>query len=448
MRTPAAPAPALIALAALAGTLHAEDLFRVQVTQIGNPANSLLVTGNTLPDLVSDLADQQGLFSGFSNVPFASSLTYAGIPDAVAVSYNPTGGTNGGELITITSLLGTTQTFTFDEANGNLGNQLEDFFVKDNPGTISDFLQAVARRSLVAVTDGNPLASTARAADLKWRYFGLSSDLTLQPHVLRGIYPDSTLVPDSYIDPAGGLTAAGDDPTASTRYDGSRLISRIDFQYNATEAEGFEANGYTISTSTEFILFDAASIAFSSYINYTQLEDADVFHGGFAVDLPIRIIQPDIGTDSGFWLTLIPGTSFNASGSYDLAAGGILWSGGATLATGVDFGRLRFAGAAQYTVHRSVNIEYDDYEFDPGVEQEILKLGAKVSYIIAEPLVLETGVTWTDFLQDAAVDNYLTPHAGVALVFSNGAALRLSGKADLADNFDRYAGELAFVLPF
>ncbi len=444
MRTPAI----LIAAATLTTTAAANDLFRVQVTQIGNPANSLLVTGNTLPDLVSDLADQQGSFASFSGVPFSSSLTYAGIEGAVAVSYNPTGGANGGELITITSLLGTTQTFSFDEANGNLGDQLEDFFVKNNPDTISNFLEEVAKRSLVAVTDGNPLASTARAADLKWRYHGLSSDLTIQPHILRGVYPDSALVPDSYVDPAGNLTAAGDDPTASTRYDGSRLITRIDFQYDNTDAGDFQADGYTLSSNIQYILFDAASISLSSYLNYTQIEDADIFHGGVALDIPIRIIQPDIGDDSGFWLTLTPGASFNASGSYDLASGGILWSGGATLASGIDLGRLRFAGAAQFTLHRSVNIEYDDYEFDPGVEQEILKLGGKVSYILAEPLVLEAGVTWTDFLQDAAVDDYITPHAGLALMFSNGAALRLTGKADLADNFDRYAGELAFVLPF
>jgi hypothetical protein len=96
------------------------------------------------------------------------------------------------------------------------------------------------------------------------------------------------------------------------------------------------------------------------------------------------------------------------------------------------------ATAAQsFTWHRGQKLEIGDYEFDPGVDQRILKLGGKVSKTLGDKAFVFGGATWTDFIEDAAVDNYVTPTAGFGFRFRNGGVLWFAYEGDFADDFDR-----------
>ncbi len=157
MRTMAA----VLVLAAGSRACLAQDLFGVTVTDTGGGnVPTLSVRGSSLPDLLEELVDTSGQFSAFNGTSLSASVLYAGVTDAMTVTVNNTGSV---ATLQFTVLGSGSQVFTFDEANGNLEEQVTDFLLKEAPSVLKDFFREINRRSLVSVTDGNPMASTARA---------------------------------------------------------------------------------------------------------------------------------------------------------------------------------------------------------------------------------------------------------------------------------------------
>lgn len=451
---PAFAIPAALALAGAAGTpgaAAANDLFTINVVEIGNPSNTLGVGGETLPDLVNDLADTAGAFAGFSGTNFSASLNYAGVAGAVQITYLPTGGTGGGELLRIDSLLGTGESFIFDSATGGLGDQLEDFFLETNPDAISDFLSEIAKRSLVAVTDGNPISTTANSADYKFRRFGLHKNFS--PTTWELSWMDTNRRP---VVPAETANETEDEsvpsttalPTVSINSPGNKLRSRIDAAAAYIDADGFEGSWFQIAPSFELALSDRFSAVLGIPISYHEIEEADVINIGVHLDLPITLAVPDFGSDSGFTWTLTPGAAVDGVGSVDFAAGGVLYSGSVNNRVSYDLPGWSFALSQQISFHEGEQIEVDEFTIDPGVSQQILKLGGKVTWFMNDNAYVFGGYTWTDFLDDAAVDNYQTPTAGVGIRFGDGGTLAASWFMDTGDDFERQAASVTFQLPF
>lgn len=75
---------------------QSDELFVFDLTETGNPGNTLIVGGSTLPDLAQDLADTEGDFASFDGVPFDAMLRYGGVDGAIDITYDPSGGTGGG----------------------------------------------------------------------------------------------------------------------------------------------------------------------------------------------------------------------------------------------------------------------------------------------------------------------------------------------------------------
>jgi len=437
---------------ALAGHAQANDLFTVNLAETGNPGNSLFVGSSSLPNMLERLADQTGAFQSFNGVPFSASVSYAGVANAISITYDPTGGANGGELLTITDLAGTNATVAFDRANGNLGNQIRDFFLRDDPDTLKRFLREMSRRSLVAVTDGNPLATTARSARYKFERLALHSDWTETENSLYNRFSIDHRAHEAYErahrageTPGPDATPLGNLPVhkASTP-----VRTRFDFVAQAIDADGFQGYSFDLNTSVEYVFTEHISGVFGVPLAYHEVEGADVFNGGFHLDMPVRIVMPEYGRTRGVTWLVTPGASMDWTGSTDFAAGGILWSAGLSSAVIVHLDKLRLVASGQYTLHEGQKLKIDDYEFDPGVSQQILKLGGKAVYSVAQKLDVYAGITYTDFLRDAAVNNYWSPTAGVAFVFRNGATISVGYEGDFADNFERHGGRVGVSLPF
>ncbi len=111
-RTLFAAATVVLILVA-AGAADATDLFGVEATYSGG---TITQTASSLPQLVEALINNQGAFTPLIGNDFTGSLTYYGIPGAVAVNVQ------GDTQLTITSpLTGLNRTFT-----GTDRNNLED----------------------------------------------------------------------------------------------------------------------------------------------------------------------------------------------------------------------------------------------------------------------------------------------------------------------------------
>ncbi|MEM9167989.1 MAG: hypothetical protein AAGB48_13310 [Planctomycetota bacterium] len=457
------PPRTLIATASLAIAGHAaaqsDDLFVFDLVDTGNPSNTLTVGGSSLPDLLTDLGDTTGDFSSFDGVPFDATITYAGIDDAIEVTYDPTGGTGGGELVIITNLLGNTGSFTFDEIDGDLGEQLEDFFLQNDDEVIENFLATVAELSPVAVTDGNPLASTARSARYSFFRYGLFSDATPTDRELRRVFADPILSDDDNPGPAPATYDADalvDDETSPAifspngtselDYGGTRF--RLDFRGQTIDAGGFDGSSFDVALSTEVRFSDRVSVIVGAPLAYHQVGDGDVFNAGINAGLPIRILIPDEDDDFGVKWQVTPLANIDTVFSYDLAAGGILYGFGLNNLLTIELGPVSLVTSQQYTVHESLALDANDVSLDPGVEQQILKLGGKLQWAMTDNVYIYGGGVWTDFLEDAAVDDYTTALAGFGLRTSDGCQIVLGYEGDFGDDYDAHGGALIFQLPF
>lgn len=460
MRCTHRPLTVAAGLCLLAGTAQAQsgELFVFTVSETGNPSNTLTVGGSTLPDLLVDLGDQQGDFASFDGTAFDASIQYAGIPNAVDVSYDPTGGIGGGELVVINGLLGYAgPPIVFDAANGDIGQQLEDFFLQNQDGLIEEFLAAVAELSPVAVTDGNPLASTARSARYSFFRYGLFSDVTPTDRELRRVFAEPAAVPmnDPNAPETGDPTGDADEaspalfmPQGSTTLDYGGTRFRLDLRGQSIDAGGFTGSSFDLALSTEVRFHDRVSVIVGIPLAYHSVGDGDVFNAGLNAGVPVRILIPDEGDEVGVKWQVTPFANLDTVFSYDLAAGGLLWGFGLNNLLQFDLGPFSFVTSQQYSVHESLTLDVDEYSFDPGVEQQILKLGGKLQWYATDRTYLYAGGVWTDFIEDAAVDSYTTGLAGAGLRTSNGFNVVLGYEGDFGDDYEAHGGSLSLQVPF
>jgi hypothetical protein len=69
-----------------------------------------------------------------------------------------------------------------------------------------------------------------------------------------------------------------------------------------------------------------------------------------------------------------------------------------------------------------------------------MKHGAKLTQALG-PVSIDLGVTYTDFLEDAAVDNYISPSLGIVGGFGS-MGVRVAYQGDFADGYDSHGGSV------
>ena len=57
-------------------------------------------------------------------------------------------------------------------------------------------------------------------------------------------------------------------------------------------------------------------------------------------------------------------------------------------------------------------------------------------------------ITYSSFLEPAAIDNYLSPAAGIGFRAENGLNFSIGYSGDIADNFESHQLQARFQLPF
>ncbi|MHC4447023.1 MAG: hypothetical protein ACYSXF_04470 [Planctomycetota bacterium] len=402
-----------VALAAVLvpGARAEADLFEVLVTGTGgSPPPDLLVGGSSLPDLINGLINQQGVFAPFAGEEFTASITYAGVADAITVTFDPT----AGEATLTFSILGPgAPTFTF--GGGDLFGQIESFLQNNLAGQLGAFLEAINALSLVAVTDGTPLSTTARAADFVFDRFALHNDLT-----------------------AAEKRAAGEEPRPS----GWQM--RVDGYYEQIETDVGDGTSYAIAPSFELVFTDHVALALMFPVSYHEIEGSEVVNIHANAALPITVLHPEPGLPVGLRVT--PFVTFAAAGSVDMVAGSLLTGGGVNGVAQFELGDLTVSLAGQFTFYESLTLRYQDYEFDPGISQQILKGGIKLTHTLGDDWYVYGSVTETMFVDQAAIGDYLSPGAGIGYRDRTGANFSLGYRGDIASGYDSH--QLRMTLQF
>lgn len=379
------------------GVAGATDLFGVEATYTGG---TITQTASSLPKLVEALINNQGAFAPLLGNDFTGSLTYYGIPAAVAVDVQ------GVTQLTITSpLTGLNQTFTGTDRN-HLEDQLTDWLLKEGNNEVAKLIQAAAEQSAAAITDGNPSSATARMTDRAFSTFGLFP----ATRVMRGSEPGHH----------AGVWF-------HTRQ------SKADTGVGTAESAAYELNfPWWLNFGRHVSLIGNGSG------QYLDTEGTAIYGGGADLGLGIRPFVRD--EESGFGWQITPFAGLQGVGTYDGAMGGLLTQFG--IANRFEFQLphdILLIVANQFSHFGSLELEIKDVSIDPKVKQDVLKNALMVDFPLwgAASLYGNAFVADTRFLRDAAIDNYQTLGAGLSLRHDN-MSLNVYVSRDFANDYSSW----------
>ena len=245
-------------------------------------------------------------------------------------------------------------------------------------------MQAVAEQSAAAITDGNPSSATARMADRAFGTFGL--------------FPATRVMHGSAEGHSAGLWFHTRQSKADTPVG---TVAGADYELDVPWWLNFGPHVSLIGNGNG---------------QYMDAEGTAIYGGGADLGLGIRPFVRD--EESGFGWQITPFVGLQGVGTYDGATGGLLDQFG--IANRFEFQLphgIQLIVANQFSHLSSLKLKIQDVNIDPKVQQDVLKNALMVDFPLwaAASLYGNAFVADTRFLQNAAIDNYQTLGAGLAL---------------------------------
>ncbi len=378
---------------ALAASSRADDLFGVVVT---DGTNTVTSTDSSVFDLATNIFDRQGEFQQFDGTDFTARINYAGLNNAIVIN----GDADGQTVSVVIPSIGFSRTFATAE-------EAEDFLRQDGAEVLADFIRVTNEQTLVGVTDGNPSALTATLADDAFRNFGEFRN----PFVTY---------------------AQGND------------AGRLYFGATAIDTDVGSGVLYEAAITGGFKFSDRVGLSISLPGTFRDIEGSQTFSIGTQVGVPIKL-TPESDDDQPLWWQITPYALAAIGGSEDQLAGGVILGGGVVNFIGVKLGDLTVHSGQQLVGYGGTPVGYDDFEFETDVSQTLARISAGVTYGgIDQSGFLTGGIIYTRFLEDAAVEDYISPFAGVGLKLGAGGVFRIGYRGDFADGYDAHRGEIEF----
>jgi hypothetical protein len=395
---------------------RADDLFQISANAFGPGGVAIQPTagGSDLSELVRNLISASGGFSGIDqSYSYSARLRYADVQNAIQFQEIAPTGTIGHTARLIIPSTGLNVNFN-NGGNGyantdQLEDAIDDYIKKEGSAEWAKFLKSMAKQSSVALTDGNPESRTAQEASQAYMNFGQEPGLT-----------------------------------SEERQDPSRRSENFGMGFTADvgrfDANGFKGTTYSLPLYANFKLTERIGLRFNIPLYWTRLEGANIFSAGLMMGVPIKIIPHT--KDSPWYWQLTPSGGANASGSKEFVAGGLLVNGGLTSLLSYDVNpHLSVSMGNHFSYHEGLEYTIDDYTFDPGVSQEIVKNGLKVSVPFGRRWIVEVYGIHSAFLESAAVDHYFTVGGELGYRFLGKGSKKRSGYvkigaySDMGDNF-------------
>jgi len=391
----------------IATNVHAADPF--SLTASGNSA-TITANGNNLVDLAGNLIDSKDQFASLNNQNVSGSLRYGGLNNAVLFSRNAAGTS---ATLTIPST-GFTRTFSA-ATQAQLEDQVVDFFKQDGADAYAKFLSEIDEKTSLGVNDGNQQATTAMLADMGFYRFGF---ITRRPG-------DESIPLPTGVDfkLSGGVSSA-----------------------NAGTDDSQDLNGWygQADMGLSFRFGDRFALTWANGFRYREVEGAAIYNYGTTIALPIAIIP---GNEGGFSWRVTPAFVGGFGGSWDLAAGGILVGGQLTNSMSIHAGGWSVTMGNQIGFYNGVPVTFSDFDFQTDVDQTIVKNGLQVARDLGDGAFIDVGVAYTNFLEDAFVDNYISPDLGIGFRLG-GSVLRIGYHGDFADNFTLHGANATLVFSY
>jgi len=390
---------AALFILALTATAKADEFFNMNVT--GTGSTTVNASGSTIIDLVNNVVTQQGQFASLAGQGTATSLSWGGVPNAILLNVNSAQTT--AKLTFPTT--GFTQTFT-GANNSALQQQIEAFLEKNQSSAYGNFLESINQLTPAASVDGNPHAATADIADVAYRSFGLT-------------------------------------PTAASTIGQWQIFLNGGFD-NAAGLNG-DFGGIAIENTIPITRNIAFAVNF--FGQYRSVSGSQSGNGGVILGLPFTPFSAR--GDDGITWEITPWGFADLSASVDQVAGGILVGGGGTSRLSYRIGSFVFTIADQIDYNDHVDVTFEKYSFEVPVNQWLLKNGGKIAY---QPkgggLFVDAGVTYSNFLNKAAIPDYWSPEAGIGLTWGHASSVRLGYLGDFGHGYRSEGAELQFTFAY
>lgn len=370
--------PASFVLAAVPA--RGGDFFGLSAVTTSGTPQTITTTGSSLIDLADNLIKTQSQFLPLIGKDFTASLTYGGVPNSLLFSENAAG-TSATLNIPAT---GFSRTFTGNNRN-DVEKQIEDFIKKNGATEYGRFLKSLNQTSPVSLIDGNPQSFTAMIATDAFTRFGL--------------YPTLS------------TAQKADNNDNGLRFDvgGGSINTNTADGYYATAAVGFDIR-----------FNDHVALTLATPFEFRQIGGSDTYSIASELGLPITIFNiTGTGNFSGQGLAwqVTPWGLSGISGSVDQVSGAVLVGGGLTSSLDYKVGDFIFTLADQFDYAHGIPVSAGNYRFDTDVDQPILKNGVKLTWTPGTVFFADAGVSYSNFLRKAAVQDYWTPTAGIGFRF-------------------------------
>lgn len=403
-------------LSLLADDVEARNLFEVFAETTDHdpgeePEVAVQAGGSSMIDLVEDVIRGSADFQDFSPddvEAFAASLTYAGVSDAIKLDFF-TDEQTGEQVVDLELITGFKREFR-GSSRDDLEDQIVDFLKEDGAKEYAKFQREIEKRSLVAVLDGNPSSTTALLSGHTFRRFGLGQ-----------------IGPIWFDRPALGWTER----------DGRRFWLSVNPSYQRIDADRLSGQQFALELSSGVWFTEHVGLSTASVFAYREIEDAESVQGGLDLGVPIRFRPraPVFGEAFNLGWQLTPFVSGGGAGSIDMVAGGLVVGGGLSNQLNFGFEHFDIVAASQLAYYEGLRVRVSDYEFRPDLSQWVLTNGLKAHVPLnpGENFIFEGGASYTRYLEDAAVQSWFSPTAGIILRTPGGHNVKLNYTADIGE---------------
>lgn len=403
---------ALGALVAGAISTQARDAVEITGTYVpaggGAPVTLSPRGGDSIPDLVENLVNADEEFADLETARAVNaSLRYLDVADAIAMSINETAPGSG--LYTATLRVAGGDTRMFGGAGvprQQLEDEIEDYLEDNGSDDLTRLMKFISKNSALAVMSGTPHSSAAMIAQSAFDQYGFQ-------HVRTNAEREGDM----------------------GRYELGLLA----------EAGFFESRGLrgqTYSLTLPFSIFERErwAVRLQIPLNYTTVEDADVFRFGPSIGVPIHIIGGSTSTEPGWRWQVTPSGGAHATASADLVAGGLLGHASLSSALGYDLGpdchNLLISMGNQLTLVESIELNISDFTLDPDLSEQILKNGIKASLPFGQSWFADVYFVDTRFLSgDGYMDGYETVGGAIGFRRARGGIVRLGLYGNFGKNY-------------
>lgn len=389
-----------------AGAVQGNAPFYILAEEIGNPAHAAIVSSGSVPDLISAFIHYDDFFASFDGTNSTARLNYLGVDDALTIHYVGSAFT----AVLRSSVTDLDRVFV-GASSADLYDQLEEFITTQGAGEWAKILDAIGRRSKAGMNDGNPNAATAVQAN--------SSFMTA-------------------LDTIDELVAMGGAGTAREGF------NDIGFGLNGGKFKVTLPDGRTLRGSNSNIeipyrvrFSDSVSLALVLPLGMTDVGGGKSYHAGISAALPMVVVRMQPETRLAW--KLVPAAGVLARGSVDFANGVALYHLGICSSLTYRYNkRTYFTLGTHLSAYESFRVEFDDVSIDPGVSQQILKNGIRLTRLMGADnrWVAQGMYVHTVFLKDAAVDTYHTLGAGLSYRVGRRVTIGINGNYDFASGYD------------